>query len=77
MNELELEKAHRRELNHMMNYWKDRALAAEKNIRIMTEMPGLEAFFTNRIKCESEVKEIKCSNCTCWKSKEETEANDP
>jgi len=77
MNELELEKAHRREANHMMKYWRDRAIAAEKTIMIMSEMPGINVFLANRIKCESESKEIQCQECNCWKSKQKTETYEP
>lgn len=77
MIEEKMKENHMEELRHMMKYWKERALRAEKGLRILSEMPGASLHLQEKLKCESELVELKCQKCTCWKSEQKQEPNEP
>lgn len=77
MSDDEIDEAHRAELRHMVKYWRDRAIRAEEYIQILSEVPEASVHLQERIKCKSDMKEVKCSQCTCWKSKDTGEVNEP
>lgn len=77
MTDEELEAAHRSELSRMLKYWKERALRAENFLKIAYEIPEVSLHMQERMKCESDVAEVKCQKCTCWKSRQKEVINEP
>lgn len=73
----EVEQAHRAELRHMVKYWKERALRAEKHLQIACEVSAAATHLHDRMRCESDIPEVRCNNCTCWKGKKIDDTDEP
>lgn len=79
MNKIEIEKKYREELQFQIKHWKDRAMTSEKYLRlVLTQFPEVNAFISDKAKCDVKDSNIQCKNCDCWKKNQpKEETNEP